>query len=52
MLFFIGSDKMLSLERIKDYLCKELQETEINIFDEVTSTNTLLKEQGKNKKEW
>ena len=52
MLFFIGSDKMLSLERIKDYLCKELQETEINIFDEVTSTNTLLKEQGRNKSEW
>ncbi len=43
---------MLSLERIKDYLCKELQETEINIFDEVTSTNTLLKEQGRNKSEW
>ncbi|MBQ6935989.1 MAG: biotin--[Clostridia bacterium] len=43
---------MLSLERIKEYLCKELQETEINIFDEVTSTNTLLKEQGGNKNEW
>ena len=49
MLFFIGSDKMLSLEKIKQYLCVELKDSEINIFDEVTSTNTLLKEKGKNK---
>lgn len=52
MLFFIGSDKMLSLEKIKQYLCVELKNSEINIFDEVTSTNTLLKEKGKNKNEW
>lgn len=52
MLFFIGSDKMLSSERIKDCLCKELQGIEINTFDEVTSTNTLLKEEGKNKSEF
>ncbi len=43
---------MLSLEKIKNLLCEELQDIEINIFDEVTSTNTLLKEQGKNKSEW
>ncbi len=43
---------MLSSEKIKDSLCKELQGTELNIFDSVTSTNTLLKEQGKNKGEW
>lgn len=43
---------MLSLERIKDSLCDELKDIEVNIFDEVTSTNTLLKEQGNNKNEW
>ncbi len=43
---------MLSLEKINDFLCDELKEIEINIFDEVISTNTLLKEQGKNKNEW
>ena len=43
---------MLSLEKIKQYLCAELKNIEVNIFDEVTSTNTLLKEQGKNKNEW
>ena len=52
MLFFIGSGKMLSLEKIKRYLCSELKEADINIFDEVTSTNSLLKEQGNNKNEW
>jgi len=51
-LFFIGSDKMLSLEKIKEFLCEELQNADINIFDEVTSTNTLLKEQGRSKNEW
>ncbi len=44
-------DKINSIEIINS-LCEELQETEINIFDEVTSTNTLLKEQGRNKSEW
>ena len=43
---------MLSLEKIKDSLCDELKNIDITIFDEVTSTNTLLKEQGKNKNEW
>ena len=43
---------MLSLEKINSYLCNELKEIDINIFDEVTSTNTLLKEQGKEKNEW
>lgn len=43
---------MLSLEKINGCLCDELKNIEINIFDEVTSTNTLLKEQGKNKSEW
>ena len=43
---------MLSYEKVKEFLCDELKNIEINIFDEVTSTNTLLKEQGKNKKEW
>lgn len=43
---------MLSLEKIKDFLREELQSVDINIFDEVTSTNILLKEQGKNKNEW
>ncbi len=43
---------MLSLEKINEYLCNELKEVDINIFDEVTSTNTLLKEQGKVKNEW
>ncbi len=52
MLFFIGSEKMLSLEKINEYLCNELKGIDINIFDKVTSTNTLLKEQGKNKNEW
>ena len=52
MLFFIGSDKMLSFEKVKESLCCELKNIEINIFDEVTSTNTLLKEQGRNKSEW
>ncbi len=43
---------MLSLEKINGYLCNELKEVDINVFDEVTSTNTLLKEQGKNKSEF
>lgn len=43
---------MLSLEKIKNSLCDELKDIDVNIFDEVTSTNTLLKEQGKNKNEW
>ncbi|MBQ4103795.1 MAG: biotin--[Clostridia bacterium] len=43
---------MLSLERIKDSLCDELKDIDVNIFDEVTSTNTLLKEEGNNKNEW
>ncbi len=43
---------MLSLEKISGYLCDELKDIDVNIFDEVTSTNTLLKEQGKNKNEW
>ncbi|MBE6748237.1 MAG: biotin--[acetyl-CoA-carboxylase] ligase [Ruminococcaceae bacterium] len=43
---------MLSLEKIKEFLCEELQNADINIFDEVTSTNTLLKEQGRSKNEW
>lgn len=43
---------MLSYEKVKESLCDELKNIEINIFDEVTSTNTFLKEQGKNKKEW
>lgn len=43
---------MLSLEKISGCLCDELKNIEINIFDEVTSTNTLLKEQGNNKSEW
>lgn len=43
---------MLSLEKINEYLCNELKNIDINIFDEVTSTNTLLKEQGKVKNEW
>lgn len=43
---------MLSLEKINSCLCNELKEIDINIFDEVTSTNTLLKEQGRNKNEW
>ncbi len=43
---------MLSLEKINEYLCGELKDIDINIFDEVTSTNTLLKEQGRNKNEW
>ena len=43
---------MLSLEKIKDSLCDELKDIDVNIFDEVTSTNTLLKEQGNNKNEW
>ena len=43
---------MLSLEKISGYLCDELKEIDINIFDEVTSTNTLLKEHGKIKNEW
>jgi BirA family biotin operon repressor/biotin-[acetyl-CoA-carboxylase] ligase len=52
VLFFIGSEKMLSLEKINSFLCTELKNIDINIFDEVTSTNTLLKEQGRNKNEW
>ena len=43
---------MLSLEKISGYLCDELKEIDINVFNEVTSTNTLLKEQGKIKNEW
>lgn len=43
---------MLSLEKINSFLCTELKNIDINIFDEVTSTNTLLKEQGRNKNEW
>lgn len=43
---------MLSLEKINEYLGNELKNIDINIFDEVTSTNTLLKEQGKVKNEW
>ncbi|MBO5857173.1 MAG: biotin--[acetyl-CoA-carboxylase] ligase [Clostridia bacterium] len=43
---------MLSLEKINSCLCDKLKEIEINILDSVTSTNTLLKEQGKNKEEW
>lgn len=43
---------MLSLERIKDSLCDELKDIDVNIFDEVKSTNTLLKEEGNNKNEW
>lgn len=43
---------MLSLEKINSNLCNELKEIDINIFDKVTSTNTLLKEQAKNKNEW
>ncbi len=43
---------MLSLEKINSFLCSELKHIDINIFDEVTSTNTLLKEQGRNKSEW
>lgn len=52
MLFFIGSDKMFSLEKINSFLCSELKEIDINVFESVTSTNTLLKEQGKSKNEW
>lgn len=43
---------MLSSEKIKSFLCKELQEIEVKTFDEVTSTNTLLKEQGKTSDEF
>ena len=43
---------MLSLEKINSCLCDKLKEIDINIFDEVTSTNALLKEQGRNKSEW
>ena len=43
---------MLSLEKISGYLCDELKEIDINVFNEVTSTNTLLKEHGKIKNEW
>ena len=43
---------MLSLEKISGCLCDELKDIEVNIFDEVTSTNTLLKEEGNNKNEW
>ena len=43
---------MLSLEKINSFLCTELKNIDINIFEEVTSTNTLLKEQGRNKNEW
>ncbi len=42
----------INFEEIRNNLCKELQETEINILDSVTSTNTLLKEQGKTKSEF
>jgi len=52
MLFFIGSDKMLALEKIRECLCDELKSADINIFKEVVSTNTLLKEKGKREKEW
>lgn len=43
---------MLSLEKIKKYLCVELKNADINIYDEVTSTNTILKEKGKLENEW
>jgi BirA family biotin operon repressor/biotin-[acetyl-CoA-carboxylase] ligase len=43
---------MLSFEKLKQSLCSELKDIDINIFDEVSSTNTLLKEQGNNKNEW
>ena len=43
---------MLSYEKVKESLCDELKNIEINIFDEVTSTNTLLKEKGKTKSEF
>ena len=43
---------MLSLEKITDSLCTELKDIDINIFDELKSTNTLLKEEGNNKNEW
>ena len=33
MLFFTGSEKMLSLEKINEYLCNELKGIDINIFD-------------------
>ena len=42
----------INFEEIRNNLCKELQEIEINILDSVTSTNTLLKEQGKIKSEF
>ena len=43
---------MLASEQIKKSLCNELKDIEINVFSKVTSTNTLLKEQGGNKNEW
>ena len=43
---------MLSSEKIKDFLRGELKESNINIFDEVTSTNTILKEKGRIENEW
>ena len=42
----------INFEEIRNNLCKELQEIEINILDSVTSTNMLLKEQGKTKSEF
>ena len=43
---------MLSLEKIKGFLCKELQAIDVKVFDEVISTNTLLKEKGKTSDEF
>ncbi|MGN1315742.1 MAG: biotin--[acetyl-CoA-carboxylase] ligase [Acutalibacteraceae bacterium] len=43
---------MLNSEKIKEDLCDELKSADINVLEEVTSTNTILKEKGRNEKEW
>lgn len=43
---------MIDAEKIKEALCDELKSAHINVFQQVTSTNTILKEKGGNEKEW
>lgn len=52
MLFFIGSEKMPSVEKIKALLSDELKGAKIEIVDETTSTNSVVKEKGQKEHEW
>jgi BirA family biotin operon repressor/biotin-[acetyl-CoA-carboxylase] ligase len=51
VLFFIGRDNMLSLEKINEFLSVGLKSAQIELFEEISSTNTYLKEKGAEREE-